>query len=236
MTKTSPILPRFFAHRCGGVLAPENTLAGLHLAAAHGFCAVEFDVMLSRDGTPVLIHDETLERTTNGIGRVCETPDAVLFSLDAGQGERIPTLPEAAALCRRYGLLANVEIKPATGYETRTAEVVARFVAEHWRDGVAPLLSSFSHEALLAAFRLAPQLQYGLLYEVVPCDWQRHRATIDAVTLHCAAGVVADSVLGEATAAGVPVLCYTVNYPAEADALFVRGVSSVFTDRLDLPG
>ena len=228
-------LPRYIAHRCGGVLAPENTLAGLHMAAAHGFRAVEFDVMLSRDGTPVLIHDETLERTTNGIGRVCETPDAVLFKLDAGQGERIPTLPEAATLCRRYGLLANVEIKPATGYEVRTAEVIARFVAKHWCDGVAPLLSSFSYEALLAAFHLAPQLQYGLLYETVPCDWQRQRAAIDAVTLHCAADSLGDSVLAEAVAAGVPVLCYTVNDPAETEALFARGVSSVFTDRLDLP-
>ena len=119
-------LPRYIAHRCGGVLAPENTLAGLQVAAARGCQAVEFDVMLSGDGTPVLIHDETLERTTNGIGPVCKTPDAVLFSLDAGQGERIPTLVEAAAICQRHGLLANVEIKPAAGFETQTGEAVAR--------------------------------------------------------------------------------------------------------------
>jgi glycerophosphoryl diester phosphodiesterase len=72
-------LPRWFAHRGGGSLAPENTLAGIRLAARLGYKAVEFDVMLSGDGTPVLIHDETLERTTNGVGRVCETPDARSF-------------------------------------------------------------------------------------------------------------------------------------------------------------
>ena len=89
---------------------------GMAIAAHLGIWAVEFDVMLSADGTPFLIHDETLERTTNGQGRVCATPDDVLLGLDAGNGEHIPTLAVAAALCRQYGLLANVEIKPATGY------------------------------------------------------------------------------------------------------------------------
>jgi glycerophosphoryl diester phosphodiesterase len=120
-------LPRWIAHRGGGSLAPENTLAGIRLAARLGYRAVEFDVMLSADGTPFLIHDETLERTTNGHGRVCATPDDVLLTLDAGGGERIPAA--AAALCRQYGLLANVEIKPAAGYERQTAEVARHCVA-----------------------------------------------------------------------------------------------------------
>lgn len=227
-------LPRYIAHRCGGALAPENTLAGLQVAVARGCHAVEFDVMLSGDGTPVLIHDETLERTTNGIGSVCKTPDAVLFSLDAGQGERVPTLAEAAAICQRHGLFANVEIKPATGFETRTGEVVARFVSEFWNRDVRPLLSSFSPEALDAAHRVAPQLQYGLLFEAVPADWLQRRAEIGALTLHCAARQLSDTVLAEAAAAGVPVLCYTVNDRIEAEELFRRGVSSLFTDRLDL--
>ena len=77
-------LPRVVAHRCGGSLAPENTLAGLPITAALGFGAVEFDVMLSADNTPWLIHDETLERTSNGKGLVSATPDSVLQSLDAG--------------------------------------------------------------------------------------------------------------------------------------------------------
>lgn len=226
-------LPRFIAHRCGGLLAPENTLAGLRAAAARGFKAVEFDVMLSADGTPLLIHDETLERTTNGCGRVCETSDAELFALDAGAGERIPTLAEAAALCGELGLLANVEIKPAAGYELRTGEVVARFLAAHW-SGIPPLVSSFSLEALAAARAVAPQLHYGLLFEIVPADWQALLARFGAVTLNCDAGRVSDEVLAAAVAACVPVLCYTVNDVDEAQALFARGVTSVFTDRLDL--
>ena len=226
-------LPPLIAHRCGGERAPENTLAGLRAAARAGCGAVEFDVMLSADGTPVLIHDETLERTTNGVGRVCETPDAVLFALDAGGGERIPTLAAAAALCHRHGLLANIEIKPAHGHEAATGERVARFVQQHWQGG-APLLSSFSASALQAAWRVAPTLQYGLLFETVPADWQRQREAIGAVTLHCAAAAVRDDVLAEARAAGVPVLCYTVNDAEAARRLFARGVSSVFSDRIDL--
>lgn len=224
-------LPQLIAHRCGGNLAPENTLAGLHAAVRAGCRAVEFDVMLSADGTPVLIHDETLERTTNGVGRVCETPDAVLFSLDAGQGERIPILAEAAALCERYGFLANIEIKPAAGHEAATGASVARFVADHW-PGLPPLLSSFSGEALQAAWQAAPNLQYGLLFESVPEDWLRQRAAIGALTLHCAAESLTDALLAEARAAGVPVLCYTVNDAAEAQVLFQRGVSSIFSDTL----
>lgn len=226
-------LPRFIAHRCGGALAPENTLAGLRAAAARGFRAVEFDVMLSADGTPVLIHDETLERTTNGRGRVCDTPDAVLFALDAGGGERLPTLAEAAALCGELGLLANVEIKPAAGHEVRTGEVVAAFVGERWGGGEAPLLSSFSPAALAAARRVAPRARLGLLYEDVPADWRDALARLGGVALHCDAARVRDATLAEAAAAGVPVLCYTVDDAAAARALFARGVAAVFTDRLD---
>lgn len=227
--------PRWFAHRGGGSLAPENTLAGIRLAARMGFKAVEFDVMLSGDGTPVLIHDETLERTTNGRGRVCDTPDAVLFALDAGQGERIPRFTEAAALCRQLGLLANVEIKPASGHEARTAEVVSYLSAELWRGAEQPpLLSSFSLEALAVARDLAPAIPRGVLYAAPPADWRAEMARLQAYSLHCDGELLSDAVLGEARANGIPVLCYTVNAEKQAETLFARGVSSLFTDRLDL--
>ncbi|PKO37780.1 MAG: glycerophosphodiester phosphodiesterase [Betaproteobacteria bacterium HGW-Betaproteobacteria-6] len=228
-------LPRWFAHRGGGALAPENTLAGIRLAARMGFAAVEFDVMLSGDGTPVLIHDETLERTTNGLGLVCETPDARLFALDAGDGERIPRYADAVAVCRQYGLLANVEIKPAAGFERQTAEVVACQSAALWLGArVKPLISSFSLEALEIARDLAPQTQRGVLFEQVPADWLSTVRRLQAVTLHCAARHLSDDILAEAKANDIPVLCYTVNTEKAAKSLFSRGVSGVFTDRLDL--
>ena len=228
-------LPRWIAHRGGGTLAPENTLAGIRLAARLGYQAVEFDVMLSGDGTPVLMHDETLGRTTNGAGRVCATADAVLFSLDAGKGERVPRFAEAAMLCREYGLLANVEIKPASGYERQTAETVAGMCGELWQGAaVLPLISSFSLDALEIARDLAPQIPRGLLFEKVPADWLATARRLQALTLHCAANRLSDRVLAEAQDNGMPVLCYTVNAPERAKMLFARGVSAVFTDRLDL--
>ncbi len=228
-------LPRWFAHRGGGSLAPENTLAGIRLAARLGYRAVEFDVMLSGDGTPVLIHDETLERTTSGFGPVSETPDSVLFSLDAGLGEPIPRFAEAAALCRELGLLANVEIKPATGFEAQTAERVALLTAALWQGAaVPPLISSFSLTALEIARDLAPSISRGLLYEAVPADWYSELRRLQAVSLHCDAVVLNDAVLAEAVAASIPVLGYTVNCQETAKLLFARGVSSLFTDRLDL--
>jgi glycerophosphoryl diester phosphodiesterase len=229
------LLPRWIAHRGGGSLAPENTLASIRLAARLGYRAVEFDVMLSADGTPVLIHDETLERTTNGRGRVCETPDAVLFALDAGYGEHIPRFAEAAALCRELGLLANVEIKPATGYEVATAEVVALMTADLWRGAeVPPLISSFSLEALEVARDMAPQIRRGVLFEAPPVDWLAQLQRLQAISLHCDATLLDDGVMAAAKAHDIPVLCYTVNAPEQAKTLFARGVSALFTDRLDL--
>lgn len=228
-------LPRWIAHRGGGSLAPENTLAGIRLAARLGYRAVEFDVMLSADGTPFLIHDETLARTTNGDGRVCATPDGVLLTLDAGGGQRIPTLAAAAALCRQYGLLANVEIKPAAGYERQTAEVVARHCVALWQGAeILPLISSFSMEALAIARDLAPAIPRGLLFDAVPADWHRQLLSLGGVTLHCNARQVRSEVLAEAAAQAVPVLCYTVNSVPASDKLLANGVSAMFTDRLDL--
>jgi glycerophosphoryl diester phosphodiesterase len=234
-------LPRVFAHRCGGALAPENTLAGLQLAAQLGCRAVEFDVMLSAGGSPWLIHDETVERTTDGRGRVCEMRDADLTRLDAGARHHgglgptpLPTLKAAAAMCRELGLMANVEIKPAAGFEQVTGEVVAQQVLELWRDVPLPLVSSFSETALVAARRVAPALPIGALWERPPADWRQCVEALGAFSLHCAAHALSDAVLAEARAAGVPVLCYTVNDPLEAEALFRRGVTAVFSDRIDL--
>lgn len=223
-------LPRWIAHRGGGALAPENTLAGIRLAARMGYRAVEFDVMLSGDGTPVLIHDETLERTTNGQGRVAETADADLFRLDAGQGEPIPRLDEALALCQTLGLLANIEIKPSAGQDIDTADaVIAR--CRDW-PGLG-LISSFSLPALAHCRAQLPQRPRGVLFERLPADWAQWVRELGATTLHCSATEAAGARLPEIIATGLPVVCYTVNAPETAKMLFDLGVSACFTDALD---
>ena len=229
--------PRFFAHRGGGSLAPENTLTGIALAARLGYRAVEFDAMLSSDGVPVLIHDETLQRTTNGRGEVAGTAFADLRALDAGcrfhpafTGTPLPTLAEALDLCARLNLAANVEIKPAAGLEVETAAAVAGLAAEH----EAVLLSSFAPAALAAARMVAPQLARALLCEEVPDNWQERLAALDCLALHCAARCVTPQLAAELAAAHIPWACYTVNHPEAAERLFALGASALFTDRLDL--
>ncbi|HOL65026.1 MAG TPA: glycerophosphodiester phosphodiesterase, partial [Accumulibacter sp.] len=224
-----------------GALAPENTLAGLRLAARLGVRAVEFDVMLSADATPWLIHDETLARTTKAVGRVCDTNDAQLRQLDAGSahhpafaGEALPTLADAAHLCRALGLYVNLEIKPAAGYEALTGKVVASAARELWAGAPLPLLSSFSALALFAARAAAPELPISCLYDQPPADWLTRFHELAATTLHCQAAAIDDSLLELAAAQQIPLLAYTVNERATAEALFQRGVAAVFTDRLDL--
>ncbi|MGB8204876.1 MAG: glycerophosphodiester phosphodiesterase family protein, partial [Candidatus Baltobacteraceae bacterium] len=98
--------PNVFAHRGGGALAPENTLAGFDVAARHGQAAAEFDVKLSADDVPFLLHDDTVERTSNGRGAAASLRYVELAGLDAGgwfgpefAGERMPTLGAAADRC-----------------------------------------------------------------------------------------------------------------------------------------
>lgn len=233
-------LPKVFAHRCGGALAPENTLAGLRIAAAAGYRAVEFDVMLSADGSPWVIHDETLARTTSGSGLVCAASDALLAGLDAGirhhrafVGEPLPSLSAIASLCRELGLQANVEIKPAAGFERVTGEVVARHILELWQGAALPLVSSFSSDSLAAARQVSSELPIGHLWEQAPADWAARLDALDAWSLHCHYEKADDALLAAARAKGVPVLCWTVNERPAANALLARGVSAVFSDRID---
>ena len=233
--------PRLIAHRCGGALAPENTLAGLRVAAELGYRGAEFDVMLSGDGTPVLIHDETLERTTDGRGRVADMSDAELARLDAGgwhgpqfAGEPLPSFGDAAELCQALGLWANVEIKPSRGQEAETGRKVALEARELWAGLPPPLLSSFSLEALEAARAAAPELPRGLLFVVPPADWLALCRRLECVSLHCSRWHFSPRLLAEALAAELPLLLYTVNDAQDADQLLRQGVAAVFTDRLDL--
>ncbi len=234
-------LPRWIAHRGGGGLAPENTLAGIRLAARMGFRAVEFDVMLTADGVPVLIHDETLDRTTSGSGRVAQTTWHNLSVLDAGgkfhkawRGESVPRLQEALDLCVRLGLAANVEIKPTAGYEAETAGLVAETVQAVWPSALPVVLSSFSEAALLVVRQMVPTLPRALLLESIPVDWSRRLEQVDAFALHVSAADLSSKLAMDIVRAGVPLAAYTVNDENLAASCWQAGCRALFTDRLDL--
>jgi glycerophosphoryl diester phosphodiesterase len=234
--------PRIIGHRGSGTLAPENTLAGFRKASAMKFAGVEFDVMLSADKVPVLIHDETLDRTTNGRGAVSSTSYAKIAALDAGawfgpeyRGERVPALDAAARLCLELGLWANVEIKPAGGFERETAVIACERVAMLWAGSPrTPLLSSFQRTCLEVARSIVPDFERGYLTERLLPGWREAARALGCVSVHCDQLHLTEAQAGEVKRAGYWLLCYTVNDPSAAQRLFAWGVDAIFTDRLDL--
>ncbi|HEX4942963.1 MAG TPA: glycerophosphodiester phosphodiesterase [Usitatibacteraceae bacterium] len=239
MRKTWPY-PQLVAHRGGGLLAPENTLAAIRLGQSLGFRAAEFDVKLTRDDVAFLLHDSTLDRTTSGSGAAGDRNWEELAALDAGgwhsetfSGEPIARFDEAARLLRSAGTIAIVEIKPVPGTERATGLAVAAQAQAHWRDAeVPPLLSSFSRESLAAARESAPLLPRGLIVEA-PTD--ADFASLDslgAVSLHCGRKYATPELFDRAHAAGYRVLVWTVNDPPEAKRLLAWGADGIITDNL----
>lgn len=223
--------PRIIAHRCGGALAPENSLAGLDVAAHIGCRGVEFDTMLAADGVPVLMHDDSVDRTTNGCGAVAALTSAQLRALDLG-GEPVPLLGEAIERCHEFGLWANIELKAPRGGEARLGETAGRFLAGRW-DGHG-VISSFSETALLAARPQAPDFAYAWLVERPPSDWFARARQLGVVGVHCAARYADAETVAAIRAAGYAVACYTVNSRKRAAVLTDVGVTAIFTDHPDL--
>lgn len=236
--------PRWIAHRGAGKLAPENTLAAFRLGARHGYRMFECDAKLSADGVPFLLHDATLERTTDGQGTGGEQPWKLLSQLDAGTwhsrlyaGEPLPTLEGVSRFCRRNGFALNIEIKPTPGTERDTGEAVAAHAARSWRDAhVPPLLTSFRPEALEAARQAAAHLPRGLLLDTLWDGWLEMAGALQCVAVVCNHVLWDADSAARARGAGLRLLSYTVNDEATADRLLALGIDGLITDRVDLFG
>lgn len=242
--------PNIVAHRGGGKLAPENTLAALHCALAHGFRAVEFDVMLAQDGIAVVLHDPQLGRTVQGVGEVSALGSGALVQMDAGSwfdarfaDETVPLLTQFIDFCRAHQIWMNIEIKPAPGFEARTGQAVAAQVRTSFADLIAacdiarlPLLSSFSKVALLEAKLAAPDLARAWLVDRIPRDWQAQARALSIVALHVNARHLTPDLVRSVHQAGYSLFCYTVNDAQRAQQLLDWGVDAFCTDRIDLIG
>jgi glycerophosphoryl diester phosphodiesterase len=234
--------PRWIAHRGAGRLAPENTLAAFRLGAAHGFRMFECDVKLSADGVPFLMHDATLERTTNGSGVAGDRVWGELAQLDAGgwhsrghAGEPLPTLENVARFCIGSGLLLNIEIKPTPGLELLTGAAVAQAAARLWAgQPVPPLLTSFRPEALQAAQEARPELPRGLLLDTLWTGWLETALSLGCVAVVCNHALWDRSSVTQAQSAGLRCLSYTVNDEWAAERLLALGTDGIITDRVDL--
>jgi len=238
--------PRTLAHRGGGTLAPENTLAALRCGLAFGYRAVEFDVMLAADGVLVVVHDPELGRTVAGSGPVNDYTATQLGAMEAGAwfgpafaGEGVPTFDAVVAYCKAQRIWMNIEIKPAPGVDVATGAAVARatrdyFAKEFAAGELLPLLSSFSIAALEAARQAVPELARGWLVEQLPEDWARMAKELDVVAIHCDHQQLTPELAREVKAAGYGLFCYTVNTPERASELLAWGVDGFCTDRIDI--
>ncbi|MCK6487627.1 MAG: glycerophosphodiester phosphodiesterase [Planctomycetes bacterium] len=239
--------PRLIAHRGGAHLAPENTLPAFAEAARRGYRGIECDVVLTADGVPVLMHDDTLERTAGGRGRVIDHTLAQLAGLDAGAwfhprfaGTRIPTLEQAIAAWQADGQQALIELKGGAGQDPRRlGRTCAELVARVWR-GQPPMFISFTSEALVAAAEAAPHIPRALLLGCPwneqnpwPADWRARLAAARATALDIDHTLVTPERVAEAHAEGVALLAWTVDDPARAATLLAWGVDGIAVDAID---
>ncbi|NOZ00012.1 MAG: glycerophosphodiester phosphodiesterase [Chloroflexi bacterium] len=230
--------PVIFAHRGASAHAPENTLAAFELAAQQGADAIELDAKLSADGQVVVIHDTTVDRTTDGHGRVADLPLAALRELDAGsffsqtfRGERIPTLDEVFAAVGKK-VLINVEL---TNYKTPRDRLVGKVVELVERHALQArvIFSSFFPKNLSQAARLLPETPRGLLALPGVLGWwsRSFGFTFGAYqALHPHLSNVTPQQVGRVHRLGRRIHVWTVNAADDMRRLKSWGVDGIFTD------
>lgn len=235
--------PRWVAHRGAGFDAPENTLAAFRQGYEAGFRMFECDVKLSADGTAFLLHDATLDRTTNSKGPAHRLTWAELQGLDAGAwhspsfaGERLITLEMLAAFCLANHCMLNIELKPNPGFERITGTRVAEVAQRLWRDSpVPPLLSSFDTKCLAAAKAAAPNLPRGLLVHKFNRRWRTKLTDLACVAVIFDQSRCNPAVVQELHSKDIRCGAFTVNQPARAQMLVEMGVDFIVTDEMKMP-
>lgn len=229
-----------FAHRGASAVCPENTMAAFRKALELGATGIETDVQMTADGQLVLIHDETVDRTTDGSGWVKDLTAAQLSGLDAGTwfqeafaGERLPLLEDLLSLLKDRDTVLNIEFKngivPYPGME----EKVIGLVRAYGMTGRV-VLSSFNHYSLACAKALAPEIRTGILYmEGLYRPWD-YAATLGAEALHAHHYAVLPEWVDEALRHGVCYHPFTVNDPERMKQLLDSGAAGIITDVPDV--
>ena len=234
-----PSLPLSIGHRGAAGTMPENTMPPFEHALSLGADAIEFDVALTRDGAPVVIHDDSVDRTTDGRGRVADLDLAQIRALEAGLWKgvpaRVPTLDEVLA---EFGprTTLNLEIKRSRRRD-ELVEACARAVQERELLGRV-VFSSFDHEALRVLRYQVPTARIGVLCELTRVEAAfRCAHELGAENLHPPALLVTANLLRRARERGLAVWTWTINDPrrmARFCALGVDGIFSDFPDRVSI--
>ena len=225
------------AHRGASGYAPENTLAAFRKAVAMGLSFIETDLQLSRDARFVAIHDETVNRTTNGQGAVHDLTLAELRRLDAGSwfgsaftGERIPTLEEILEFAKRHDVVFYLEIKPGGSWGGEHALIGAlRESGEIART----VVISFDASIVNAVRKAEPTLMTGLLYDGQIEKPLEKALEIGARQLAVRGDLVTPAMIAEAKRNDLQVVCWTVNHAAHMRMLRSAGVAGIMSDYPD---
>ena len=211
-----------YAHRGASGSLPENTLLAFRRALEVGADGIELDVRATSDSVPVVIHDRSVARTTNGSGFVDEMPLSQLQTLDAGQGERVPTLTETLALVGGAARL-DLEIKQA-GIAAAALRVLADFPQARWA------ISSFDWDILRNVRRLDASAELWLLAEAVNEALLAVAVELAAPAVSLTAAAYTPESAARLREAGLEVVVWTVNDPADADRMRSLGAYAICTD------
>ncbi|MCH9770618.1 MAG: glycerophosphodiester phosphodiesterase [Gammaproteobacteria bacterium] len=233
-------LAKFIAHRGASAVAPENTLIALQKAAELGAKWVEFDVQLSGDQVPVIMHDYNLKRTTDREGFVNQISLEKLKTLDAGSwfdakfaGEKVPTLIEYVKLIAELNMGMNIELKTPACDARLAAECVAMILDQYWPDDLSKVLVSSGVKAnLVAVKQVAPQLSMGLIQDHWSWRLIANLKKLDCLSVHLNHRCLTEKRVKKLKQANFLVLAYTVNDLKRAEELFTWGVEAVFSDKL----
>lgn len=213
---------RIYAHRGISARHPENTLEAFRAAVEAGVYGVELDIHCSSDGKPVVIHDDALERTTNGSGSVTQKTVSELRALDAGNGEYVPTFEEVVALANGK-LHFDIEIK-GKNCEAGVLEVLKR------HSDTRAAISSFDWEVLANVRALDPDFELWVLTPTITTDAIAIAKELGATALAVHFLSVSAASIKQARNAGLEVMAWTVNSQSEADRLRDLGVMAICTD------
>jgi glycerophosphoryl diester phosphodiesterase len=221
-------LPKVIGHRGAPAYAPENTLESFREARRRGATWVETDIKLTSDGVPIVMHDESLKRTTGVDRLVAKTSRAELPAV-------VPTFEEAIACFAAEGLGCNVEIKPCPGREAETGRAVVETLRRCWPAKLPPpLLSSFKDVSLAAARAAAPEFARALLLGKIEVDWLHRAKAVDAVGINTNGERLTAVGAVEVRKAGYALSVYTIDDGDVARALVGMGVDCVITDVPDV--
>lgn len=230
-------LPKVIAHRGASGTAPENTLVAIVRASDLGATAIELDATISSDGVAVMLHDEDVERTSNGNGLITQKTINEIQKLDAGSwfdgafvGERIPTLTQAMGVINQRGLFFNLEIKPSAGLEEKTAKIVAAEVNKNWQANAPMLVSSTSEICLRTFQKINPDIPCGLITDTVPENWREIMQRNNCISIHFHYSSANPELVREIKNAGYFALAYTLDDPEMVKNLFAMGIDAIFTN------